>query len=274
MKKLYSSVLVSLFLLLGICPAVSAAITFDNLVVFGDSLSDTGNIYGVRFTNANLWVETLAQTLDADLDNNAYAGATTGNDNPAAAVYGYGYTGLQWQVGQYDYSVLTGTTLATVWAGANDFSLDRGYLQAAQNIITALTTLYSKGIRYFMVPNLPDIGNTPDYQDQGQEAVDEASLWTTDFNSQLADMLAVFAADNTDAVVYELDIYAEFDSYTVGEDDWKALFWTDGYHPSSAGHQVIAGVAASAVPVPRSALLLAAGLFGLALAGQKRQNEA
>ena len=53
------------------------AFAYSNIVAFGDSLSDNGNIE--RATNGYVWVEYLAdyEHLDADLYNFAQAGATT-----------------------------------------------------------------------------------------------------------------------------------------------------------------------------------------------------
>ncbi|KAJ9074553.1 hypothetical protein DSO57_1005294 [Entomophthora muscae] len=65
---------------------------YDHVIVFGDSLSDTGNYFrhissGTfpdpdfsfqgRFSNGPVWVEYLAKSLDAKLTNYAYASSTT-----------------------------------------------------------------------------------------------------------------------------------------------------------------------------------------------------
>ncbi|WP_320040011.1 SGNH/GDSL hydrolase family protein [uncultured Desulfobacter sp.] len=269
MKKHFFTLLAYFFILIGVCGPGLAATTFDNLVVFGDSLSDTGKFDGRRFSDGAIWVETLAENLGLALNNHAYAGATTDYDNPSA---GLSYTGLLWQVAQYGSSSPTENSLVTVWAGANDLADERGYAAAANNIVTALGLLYDEGFRYFMVLNLPDIGNTPKLQIQGQSDADAASWWSKAFNADLAVKLTNFAEAYEGVMLYDLDIYAAFDEYTVNTQAWADLFWIDGYHPSSTGHAMIADIAASAVPVPQTALLLVSGLLGLALAGRKRRN--
>lgn len=271
MKRHCFTLLTSLCLLLSVLGSGQAATTFENLVVFGDSLSDTGQIG--RFSDGDLWVETLSKNLGLTLYDNAYAGATTGYDNPGV---GLNHTGLLWQVNEYVPSSQNKDSLVTVWAGANDWENNRGYEDAVANIAIALGLLYEEGVRYFMVPNLPDIGNTPKAQTIGEAYVQAASLWSREFNASLAAMLTKFAKQNEGAVLYDLDIYAVFDEYTVNGDDWEQLFWIDDYHPSSIGHNLIASVAANAlsVPVPQTAILLISGIFGLALAGCKRQKKA
>lgn len=273
MKKHCFTLLASLFLLLGICGSGFAATTFNNLVVFGDSLSDTGRIG--RFSDGAIWVETLAESLGLTLYDYAYAGATTGYDNPAA---GLKNTGLLWQVAKYGSSSLQKNSLVTVWAGANDFANSRDYNDAVDNIATTLELLYDDGFRYFMVPNLPGLGNTPQVQDKGDAYIQAASLWSQAFNAALAAMLTNFVEAKEGVVLYDLDIYSIFDEYAVNAQDWEDLFWDDGWHPSSTGHNLIASVAASvasgAVPVPQTAILLVSGIFVLALTGRKRQNAA
>ncbi len=73
-------------------PAESVAKSFNTLIAFGDSLSDhhgleaylgsydpVSNPTGAleAWTNGDVWVEYLADILNADLDNNAIAGAMT-----------------------------------------------------------------------------------------------------------------------------------------------------------------------------------------------------
>lgn len=107
---------------------------YSHIVAFGDSLSDNGSntsyIPGVgavfgndRYgfgiaSNGDVWVENLALTMGASLDDRAYCGATTA-DLPV---------GLKWQAIQYladlsDASFasavtpVSDNTLYTLWVG-------------------------------------------------------------------------------------------------------------------------------------------------------------
>lgn len=263
MKNRFLPVLLVLALLFTF-PVGSHATAFNNLVVFGDSLSDDGNID--RFTDGPIWVEILAASLGADLYDYAYGGATTGYDNPAA---GLSYTGLQWQVD--NYVAPTNDALYTVWAGANDFLQERSFISAANNIGTALENLYTDGARDILVGNLPDIGATPAFISTPDATV--ATYWTLGFNAQLETVLSDFKESYDDAILYKLDAYGIFSDFVPGSEEWADLFWFDGFHPSSEGHQLIADIAytkVAPVPEPSTIVLMGLGLVGLAGFGRKK----
>ena len=268
MKNPFLRILAVMILWLGICCGKASA-AYSSLVTFGDSLSDNGNV--MRFTDGALWVELLADQSAMQLYDFAYGGATTGYDNPAI---GSPITGLQWQVDTY--SPLVGSlpsddTLLTVWAGANDLLQGRDPGAAVANIGTALDKLYTAGGRNFLVANLPDVGKTPAFLSLADpSAAQNASLWTGYFDAGLASMLHTFGDQHTDINLYMVDTFSIFNQFSLGSQEWLDLFWTDGFHPSAAGHQLIYEAAASAVPEPTSMFLFAVGLMGLAGRTRKR----
>ena len=203
MKNRFLHVLLALTLLF-VFPFGSHATQFDNLIVFGDSLSDNGNV--LRFTDGDIWVETLADSLGADLWDYAYGGATTGFVNPKASEFGLGHTGLLWQVDNYDAPMEN--ALFTVWAGANDFLNALDFYAAAANVGTALDNLYLDGARDILVGNLPDMGTTPALIADPTSGL--ASDWTVAFNYYLKQELLGFESDHADVNLYILDAYSVF----------------------------------------------------------------
>ncbi len=169
---------------------------FKEMVVFGDSLSDTGNLYTFystnyditfpaapyspgRFSNGLVWVEYLADLMDVKRPtpsieggtNYAWGGAKTGyssNDNNPV-------DGNALYIGEQIDSFLSSNDpeadeLIILWAGANDlFSVGVPTGQIVDNIIGHIRTLalnsdHKAQKLHFMVANLPSLGHTPKVQ--------------------------------------------------------------------------------------------------------------
>ncbi|HEY9693520.1 MAG TPA: SGNH/GDSL hydrolase family protein [Oculatellaceae cyanobacterium] len=132
----------------------------DSLYVFGDSISDTGNVFtatqgGIppepfyfqgRFSNGPIWIDDLSQKLGLNLTpafkiatgqaaptagiNFAFGGSTTGTANTLNYLLPQGsqnLPGLQQQVGLFSTLIPTQqaanpNALYVLWAGANDYS--------------------------------------------------------------------------------------------------------------------------------------------------------
>lgn len=143
-------------LAVALVPPASAS-SFDKVVVFGDSLSDSGNVYATtgglfpplpyagNFSNGQVAVQYLANALGVPLDNHAWGGATSGSaltipGNPAQAAplrpnyvnYAYLHPSPPWPalpnmsdaVGNYVLGTpVDANALYVVWGGANDIFL-------------------------------------------------------------------------------------------------------------------------------------------------------
>ncbi|VXD25508.1 Lipolytic enzyme, G-D-S-L [Planktothrix serta PCC 8927] len=172
------------------------AATFSSVNIFGDSLSDPGNIFNLsgglfppppyapgRFSNGDIWTDYLADDLGLNPTpytsgipstegvNYAFGGATSGTENifylfdPKFA----GLPGVTTQVGAFIQPLLQqGQTadpngLYILWAGGNDYTYagSDNTTEVVDNLSLAINNLYSVGARNFLIGNLPDLSKTP-----------------------------------------------------------------------------------------------------------------
>lgn len=212
-KYSFSRCLLLAVMLLFLSSALATAGLFTSIVVYGDSLSDNGNLYDAsghtvpgapyfqgRRSDGPVAVEQLATALGTPLTDFAWIGATTGVGN-----YGDGGTptsvgalslpGMQSEFGASIPSLgpfLAGG-LFIVWGGANDFlapsPLDTTPLDVVArgvgNIVGIVTALQGLGAQNILVPGLPDMGLTPYFQGLGPAAAAGASAITDAFNATL-----------------------------------------------------------------------------------------
>lgn len=219
----------------------AAAQTTSQVFVFGDSLSDNGNIprltgvtyppppyYQGRFSNGPTYAETLPGLLGApNVTSNNYAvgGALTGTGNNV--IPGVTLPGVQTQVASY---VASGRRAAdddrfVVFAGANDyfqalataatlpprdatFLLQNTVGTATTNLSSSIRQLAATGARTFIVPNLPDLGTTPSFA--GGLGAASATQVTFSHNNALAASMASLSRELGVTVIL-VDTKALFD---------------------------------------------------------------
>jgi len=209
--------------------ASAAAGPFSSLVVFGDSLSDVGNIaqatfgaypgpayYSNRFSNGPVWVESLSTdlglgTVERSLvsgNDFAYGGAqTTGTGFP----YNIAIRDVDDQVDQFVNSrTVDPGALFVVFAGANDlFNGQTNVDVPVGSLVSDIGRLVTAGARQILVPNLPLLGYTPRYQGNPTDA-EQANSLSEQFNAALDFALDGMAADNADLMFYRLDVAGLF----------------------------------------------------------------
>ncbi|WP_084536663.1 SGNH/GDSL hydrolase family protein [Azospirillum halopraeferens] len=170
--------------------AAAAPKAFDRLVVFGDSLSDTGN--AGRFTNGPVWAERLAADLGLELhparDGGANFAVGGARLDPQAGPFG-----LRAQADMYlarPAPRAAGRTLHVVYGGGNDVlaalgapAAERRVDEAAAVLAGIVADLARRGATDVLVPNLPDVGITPQVRARGPGAVAEARTLSRRFNA-------------------------------------------------------------------------------------------
>jgi phospholipase/lecithinase/hemolysin len=159
---------------------------YSDLVIFSDSLSDIGNVYGStlglvplsppnyqgRFSNGPLWVEEMAQkqNLPAPIrsrnggNDYAYGGVETGWGNTTYLFFQFPNLGTQ--INSYlSNHTPNASQLFTVWGGANDLNDGQTDMTVpVLNLANHINALAQAGAKNFLVPNLPPMGETPRYR--------------------------------------------------------------------------------------------------------------
>jgi phospholipase/lecithinase/hemolysin len=278
--------------------------SFDRVVVFGDSLSDTGNTnnatFGLfpgaeywngRFSNGPVWVESFATALGGSATrssagglNFAYGGAEADTGAVLSTLF---MPNIGTQIGSYQSSQGTfgADDLVVLWAGGNDFAIrgETDPLKVANDMAAHMSTLYGLGARKFLLPNLPELGYVPRFMGTGDEAAMNAR--SVEFNSALAGHAAALRSQ-PGAIVFELDIASLFadarsnpgaygisnisQSYLDTGGDVNQFMFFDDLHPTQQIHSAISQRALESVPEPVSMVGLA--VFG-ALVARRRVSK-
>lgn len=249
-----------------------------DLYVFGDSLSDVGNVfrttggmyppnpsyYQGRYSNGRVWVEYLSDRLSLSsppTNNFAWGGATTGSNSNSYV------PSLLTQVQSFiqTHPQVNPDALYVLWAGAND------YLQGAsnatvpvQNVTQAIASLADVGAKKILVANLPDLGQLPATRTSANST--SLSALTQAHNQSLRRSLKVLTQQHSDLKIATLDadaLYREARSNpkafgltnTIGAcfsgsracaNPDEFLFW-DGIHPTTAAHRILGETAFNAM---------------------------
>jgi phospholipase/lecithinase/hemolysin len=229
------------FLLLSlISPLKVLAKDYDNIYVFGDSLSDIGNVfsatngiippsptyYSGHFSNGLNWVDYLASDLGLtlNLNNNfAFGGATTGTENIGLATL----PGLQQQINNFVAANETAdpNALYIIWAGTNDylsyfFDGEPNPSNTVANLSTAFTSLVADGARDIMVVNLPDLGKSP-FANFTSQRSNFFNTFSSEHNSSLNTELQVLSQQlSPDVNIIELNVNSLFDRIIAAPEEF------------------------------------------------------
>ena len=215
--------------------SIAQATSFSQLVVFGDSLTDSGNVsvltggaipgspyFNGRFSNGPNFADVLASNLGLPLTpsllggtNYAYGGART-DSQPFGPQFS-----TESQVGAYvGAGLVDSSALYLVYVGSNNlsdaiFAVSMDPANAAAiataaignavgDITNSIIALAQAGATNIIVPNAPNLGLTPRFTDLGSAAlVAFATELTIGFNSALAASVSSISGPN----LIQIDVF-------------------------------------------------------------------
>jgi len=286
---------------------------YSSVTFFGDSLTDGGyfspitqDIYGLaesgQFTTNldNTWATSFAEQLGTTAVNNAFMGEQNGNNYAIGGARAGINTVRTFPTGPnsgINVPVASANTQANnylannrvdpnglyvVWAGANDLLAINdnpanalGIVRAAVNSqIETVTALKNAGANYILVPNIPDVGLTPDAISGGSAAQVQSTAITGLYNQSMLNSVAATGANIIPLDTFSLlqQVAANPKAYGFTNMTQKACntsssllcgssnlvvpganesyFFADGIHPSGRAHQMIADYASAVVTAP------------------------
>ena len=217
-------------------PACPAGAAYTGIVAFGDSLSDTGNVFvgtggaipappyfAGRFSNGPIWLDYLANNLGVAPvapallggTNYAFGQATTGFvptlSNPSqvptfaqqAGMFSAAVGGVAPSSALYSVWI-GGTDILNILASGVDAATAMAQAQGTANFAAGIIgNLRGIGAHDFLIPLLPDIGKAPGLIAQGPGAVLAGSTLAAAYNSALLAALAGVQASGANLFIVD-----------------------------------------------------------------------
>jgi phospholipase/lecithinase/hemolysin len=278
--------------------AVAQAGSFSSVVVYGDSLSDNGNLFAAtgqpgapyyqgRRSDGLVAVEQLAAALGTPLLDFAWIGATTGIGNYAdggtpTTLGSFSLPGMQAEFAATQASLgpYLASGLFIVWGGPNDFLSPSPLDLTPQAIVSRaigdelgiVTSLELLGAHNILVPGMPDLGLTPYFRSLGSAAAAQGSAITDAYNAALRSSLpsGVLFYDTATllrSIVANPGAYGFtnvtdpcFNGATVCANPSQYLFF-DSFHPTTATDRLAAeGFLETVTPEPATFVVVLGGL--------------
>ena len=247
--QFFRSVYVVGVLLFFCATRIGFAQPFNEIIAFGDSLTDVGNVAGLtepgfspvingyykenHFSDNILWIEILADfwglparkpgrgnstTLSPMLKGNIWAWG--GSEAASGSVQPDGVLepipNLLKEINQYlAANVPHKKTLYSIWSGADNLLVGGNFgpkaaKKAVKAVKTAMQCLQQAGARNFLIFNMPKLGDTPSAQSGGATDMIAANLFSDSYNTAMRDVLRKLRNDPFfDANIYFVNACSE-----------------------------------------------------------------
>ncbi|MCW8409680.1 SGNH/GDSL hydrolase family protein [Legionella sp. PATHC035] len=212
-----------------------------NIVVFGDSLSDNGNLYKFmkyqlppsppyydgRFSNGPVWIEHVIasyfpKNAGAHLLDYAYGGAGVSEEEGADDVL---FT-LRREVNNYlseHHDKASEDSLFVIWIGSNNYlafpsEVEQTLHDVHTGIIHSIQRLVDKGAKHILVVNLPDLGRTPAAIEFG--SVNEMTYFAKEHNNMLSRSIDELKQEYPDVQWLYYDLHQAFEELMSHPQDY------------------------------------------------------
>ncbi|KTD73961.1 GDSL family lysophospholipase PlaA [Legionella tucsonensis] len=212
-----------------------------NIVVFGDSLSDNGNLYKFmkyqlppsppyfegRFSNGPVWIEHVIASYFPEnpavhLLDYAYGGAGVTEEEGADDVL---FT-LRREVNNYlleHNDKASEDSLFVIWIGANNYlafpsEIEQTIHDVHAGIVHSIQRLVEKGAKHILVVNLPDLGRTPAAIEF--DSVETMTYFSKEHNNLLSRSIDDFRQEHPDVEWLYYDLHQAFDEVMTHPQDY------------------------------------------------------
>lgn len=211
------------------------ALTIDKIIVFGDSLSDNGNIYALtqrashiipnldplpksppyykgRFSNGMVWVEYLSQSLNVPLHDYAFGGSWAEPFYDSRTIIPFSLASQVYiYLGDTPDDFARDKHLFVIWSGGNDYAKGRDDIEyATSNTVAAIRKqmdlLIHAGGRHFLVLTLPDLGTAPGVVKRGKRISHIVSELSRLHNQKMIKMIKLVKKEypNVDFILFNM----------------------------------------------------------------------
>lgn len=222
---------------------------FHEIIAFGDSLTDVGNVAGLtepgvspvingyyqetHFSDNIIWIETLADFWKLPARTPGRGSSTTlpplpkgntwawgGSEAARGSVQPFGVIepipNLLLEVDQYlAANAPKRNTLYAIWSGADNLLVGGNFSpkaakKAVKAVVSAMKRLQQTGANNFLIFNMPRLGDTPSAQSGGKAAVIAANIYSDAYNKALRKALKKLCKERHFAKnIYLVDVYSE-----------------------------------------------------------------
>lgn len=243
--KTFYSIVLTFFIL---AARFGFAQPFEEIIAFGDSLTDVGNVAGLtepgvspringyfeetHFSDNVIWVETLANYWGLPARTPGRGSSTTLPPEPNGNTWAWGGSeaasgfvqppgviepipNLLEEISEYlQANTPNPNALYAIWSGADNLLIGGKFgpkeaKKAAATVVIAMAQLQRAGARHFVIFNMPKLGDTPSAQSGGPLAIIAANIYSDSYNEALKSFIKGIRESGFDGNIYYINVYKE-----------------------------------------------------------------